>query len=391
MVPLPSRVRIRPLFANLLLMLGITLALLLVIEVVLNRTHVFGARRAYVRPDPFLRYRFQPNAPYWFHQENDHAISGHINSAGWRDRERTTLPDDNVYRIATLGDSYVEALQVEADSTFLLLSEDHLNRVAARNREEMRFEFLNFGRSGFTQSEEWLVLLQDIPNFRPNLVALFFYPGNDIRDIHPDTATEPHRPYFTVTSNDELILDTRFRDTRQYRLRTWLNPVQRHSALLSLVIARSVTARQAKRIQAALHRESATVDHIAGHRSLATQNPLPQFLQNYTINKRLITRMAEFCRQQNMDFLVVCMQDVYKPDGIAKLRAIDPSYDPHYFENDLQELAVSLQVHFLGLQSRFETAARDSQHPLRWVHWNYAGHRIVARSFMDTVQSISGR
>ena len=128
---------------------------------------------------------------------------------------------------------------------------------------------------------------------------------------------------------------------------------------------------------------------IAGHRSLATQNPQAQFLENYAINKRLIARMAEFCRSQNIDFLLVCMQDVYQPDGVAALRAVDASYDSRFFEKDMQELAATLQIAFLGLQSHFEAAALESQQSLQWVHWNYAGHRTVAQSFSSAVQSLA--
>jgi len=367
------------------MMLGSSLALLGVLELVLSQTHWFGARRAYVRPDPFLRYRFEPNATYWFHEENDHPITGRINSAGWRDRERSLGAHPGVQRVAVLGDSYVEALQVEADSTFALIAEDALHLHAGASESNDRFEFLNFGRSGFTQSEEWLVLLQDVAKYEPDLVVLFFYPGNDIRDIHPETS-DTARPFFSINDENELILDVSFRETNSYRLRSWLNPLQRHSALVSLVVARLVTARQTRRIQ-----ESVSFDRtgasLAAYQTLAGSHPQQRYLDNYSLCKRLIARMVEFCRARGTQFLLVCMPEAYKASEFSALQEIDPRFDRHFFEDDLRRYAELLQVHFLSLQTPFEEAAAKGQE-LRWVHWNYAGHRLVADVLMRRIRNI---
>ena len=357
------------------MMLGVILTLLVILEVVLSRTHWFGARRAYVRPDPFLRYRFEPNATYWFHEENDHPITGRINAAGWRDRTRTLSAPPNTYRVAVLGDSYVEAFQVERDSTFTLLAEDRLNEQSLQTGSSTRFEILNFGRSGFTQSEEWLVLLQDIPQYEPDLVVLFFYPGNDIRDIHPKTA-DSSRPFFSIKEDEQLILDVSFREERSYKLRRWLNPLQRRSALISLVVTRLVTARQARRILTAT-RSDMESQRLPPHQSLGSNQPNQRYIDNYALCKRLISRMVEFCNGRDTDFLLVCMPNAYRLDEFKELQDVDPSFDRHFFATDLAQYAASLQIHFLSLQEPFETAAARGQ-DLRWVHWNYVGHGLVA-------------
>jgi len=378
-----SRWHLRRWVGNLLLMGGAVLAVLILIDFTLDRTHWFGARRAYVRPDPLIRYRFEPDARYWFREENPHPVSGRINSHGWRDRPRQLLPPPGVFRIAVCGDSYVEALQVEADSTFCLRAEDALNEWARTHDSTRRFECLNFGRSGFTQSEEWLVLLHDISRFQPDLVVLFFYPGNDIRDIHPDTADGP-RPFFHLSENDELILDVRFRESRNYRIRRWLNPLQRRSALVSLVVERLVTAKQAQHIRQRAYDEAQVADHVPGYRSLCTSSPEAAYVRNYALNKRLLQRMVEYCRSRGMDFLLVCLPDAYRPESQDRLRAIDPTFDPGFFSQDLRRFADSLRVSFLDLQDPFERAA-EAGATLQWVHWNDAGHALVSRSLMHHI------
>ncbi len=151
-------------------------AYILALEVVLSTTHLFGARRSWSEPDPMLGWRFTPGRAYWYHRENDHPITGRINQLGWRDRDRSRAKPDGSYRVAVIGDSSVEAFQVERDSTFAALVEDRLG-----------IEVLNFGRSGMTQTEEWLLLQNEVAGYSPDLVVLFFVPVNDVSEVAPQT------------------------------------------------------------------------------------------------------------------------------------------------------------------------------------------------------------
>ena len=79
------------------------------LETVLRTTHLFGASISASIPDSILKWRFAPNHDYWFFKENDHPITGKFNSFGWRDHEWSIAKPANTFRIAVLGDSFVEA------------------------------------------------------------------------------------------------------------------------------------------------------------------------------------------------------------------------------------------------------------------------------------------
>ena len=74
-------------------------------------------------------------------------------------------------KIAVLGDSYMEALQIpqHEDTSDLLRS---LTGVSV----------MNTGISGFGPIHEYLTYNQFVRSHKPNIVLLFFYTGNDIRD-----------------------------------------------------------------------------------------------------------------------------------------------------------------------------------------------------------------
>lgn len=117
-----------------------------------------------------------------------------INSAGFRDIERPLTKPEGLYRIAVLGDSYVEAMHVPLDATFgqrlerMLNSQPPIGGPAA-------YEVLNFGVSGYGTAQELILFRIRVAAYKPDLVILAFYPGNDIVDNHPKLARDPKRPY----------------------------------------------------------------------------------------------------------------------------------------------------------------------------------------------------
>lgn len=351
---------------------------LLIVEAVLRFTHAFGAHVSWCEPDPSIGYRFTPGREYWSLQENDHPISGRINSLGWRDRERSLEPPGGAYRVAVLGDSFVEAFQVESDSTFVALAESDLTA-----RLGTPVEVLNFGRSGATQSEEFLVLQSDVMGLSPDLVAVLFNPENDIGDVSRSTA-DPMRPFYELSANGELKLDTSFHSGRGYRMRLPINGLKQRSALLSLLTERYnlfVRTRHAKAL-------AAPEGTLPRHLTLCTSRPDSAYEKNYRLNKVLIRKMAEYCGQRGVRFLLVCGDIACGPGEIERIESIDPTFDPRFFEADLAALADSLEIDYLGLQTPFMEYVRAGGGRLRWDHYNYTGHRVVARVLSDRLAGI---
>ena len=70
-------------------------------------------------PDVHCGTRLQPGFQAWFTKEGRTYVR--INSAGFRDVERSESKPPDTVRIAVLGDSYAEALQVPLEQTFFEL------------------------------------------------------------------------------------------------------------------------------------------------------------------------------------------------------------------------------------------------------------------------------
>jgi len=347
------------------------------VELTLRLTHAFNARLAWTEPDPEIGYRFTPGREYWFSGENDHPITGRINALGWRDRERTRAKPPGAFRVAVVGDSYVEALQVELDSTFVAIAER-----ALKVRGPATVEVMNFGRSGMTTSEEFLVLRRDVLPCSPDVVVLVFVPQNDVADISPATAHNSLRPFSRVGNDGSLLLDTSFRDSGAYRARARVNWLKQRSVLVSLVAERYNAWRRTPASAAGeTHR-------LTREQSLCTASPDPQFQSNFGLNRRLLTEFARRCATHDVACVFMAVPLAYERDEVLACRALDPTFDPGFFDRELEALADTTGATAIALTERFARRDEVGGGRLRWAHWNYAGHREVARVLVEAIRRL---
>ena len=107
-----------------------------------------------------------------------------------------------------------------------------------QNSGGLKIEFLSFGRTLFIQTEESLVLKHMVEQFSPDMVMVLFLPLNDIQDVSKETTTDRLRPFFHVSETGELILNTSFTQTREFKLKRFINWFKQYSALISLMTER---------------------------------------------------------------------------------------------------------------------------------------------------------
>jgi len=382
--------KIRGLIKNIFFSSIIFLIFLCFLEILLRSTHLFNARISFSEPDPILAWRFTPGHTYWGKKENDHTVTGRINSYGWRDKEWAIKKPINTYRIAVLGDSYVEAFQVESDYTFLALTERQLNE-----KYKLKVELMNFGRGGYTQTEELLVLKNEVVKFSPDMVVLFFFPVNDIKDVSRETAGNLIRPFYNVSKNGKLILDTSFVEKREFKIKCLINWFKQHSALISLLCERYNSYKMQKQARAEsmtdAKRKKTIQKKIEGYLSICTDKPAARYLRGYQLNKILIKAMWKYCKDKEIRFMLVTIDTpVYIPGEEKKYKLIDPTFDANFFEDDLKSFAKSINIEYLGLQRIFRQSFENKGIPLHWEHghWNYEGHKIVANALIDKIISI---
>ena len=148
----------------------------------------------------------------WVEEGGPHRVR--FNQHGVRDRERTYQKPAGTYRILVSGDSFTEALQVTMEHTYWSVLERRLDRCVPPGFDAI--EVLNFG-VGATGTAQQLLKLRHHGGYRyrPDLILLAFFSGNDVANNSRALQKTPYIPYF-VLRDDTLVLDDTY-------LRGWMS------------------------------------------------------------------------------------------------------------------------------------------------------------------------
>lgn len=201
----------RRLLTNLALVAGGALFGLLVLELAL-RVSGIGYPFFYTR-DIDRGNALRPGTEGYLFKEGQ-KVHVSTNSHGMREREISLRKLPGTLRVAVLGDSFVEAVQVPAEKTFPRVMEREL--AACKGLGGKEAQVLNFGVSGYGTAQELLTFRHLARRFKPDLVVLAVMWGNDIRNNSKALETANRERPFFVYRNGELVLDNSFRDAAMF-------------------------------------------------------------------------------------------------------------------------------------------------------------------------------
>ena len=184
-------------------------ALLLVIEITGQAWAWFhpSYEVLWLYPDRTVGWKIAPNEKWlWAGHDlyaREFSVPAESNALGFRDREHAIEKPAGTVRVALLGDSFVEALQVPFEKTAGALLEKKLNQSA---NEPVRYEVLNFGVSSYAVGQYLLAWEEYAFRFSPDYVFVFLFKRPFER-----TVTRYETGAFPRTRNKELWIRPTFR------------------------------------------------------------------------------------------------------------------------------------------------------------------------------------
>ncbi len=187
---------------------------LVVAEIVLRITE-YGSK-AFWQPDPIYGKALIGGGEAWYTNEGRAFVR--INNQGYHDKNHQVNKPENVFRIAVLGDSFVEALQVPYQKSFWFLLAEKLKTCTTLS--DKTIETLGFGVSNYGTGHELLMLRNEVVQYHPDEVILSFFQGNDITDNSSYYYSGPS-PLFSV-QNNQLVVGNQFVDEPGFKKRIWL-------------------------------------------------------------------------------------------------------------------------------------------------------------------------
>ncbi len=343
-----------------------------------------------LQSDPWTGVRHIPNRTLVQDAEGFGIVE--INNLGLRDHDTTIEKPADTYRIALVGDSYIEAAQVALENAVSEKLEAHLNRSTSKTQVEV----LNFGVSGFSTAQEYLNIKHHILPFKPDLILLSMTVTNDIRDNHPDLSRTP-RPVYHLTNDEELELDTSFRQpthallhVRTHWPRLWrsVSWIASNSRLAGLAIEAARNISQHKR-----HRPQPTApgdippDILSDLTVYKPDAPAP-WDDAWTITEKLLLKTRDLCRNHDFDLLVIIQATARQidPNTRSEFATHHPEFDLDYPERRITAFCASHDIQSLALSPTFRKHRQSTgQHlhgfgqTLGQGHWNDAGHALAAK------------
>ena len=308
-----------------------------------------------------------------------------MNSAGFRDRERSKIKPENGLRIALVGDSFTEAVHVKLEDTYGAIMEEKLQQCPALKDREV--EVLNFGVQGYGTAQELMVLRHHVWDYSPDLVVLAFYAGNDIRNNYRPLEHDHLRPYF-VYKDGELVEDMSFRD---------LKPWQRDRYAFSIVdlmpfslVENSRILQLIRKVDIDAKRRQFEQDYseinIAFYRE---PKPNSDWDEAWKVTEGLIKLMRDEVYEKGKDFLLLTVSDSHQvlPD-ISMRDGFKNSFNLSYLfypDERLEKFGKQENIPVYILSGPIWNEAKKTGQCLHGFdngipcggHWNIAGHKFV--------------
>lgn len=382
----------RKLTRNLRIIPFVVLMVMLAAEAGLRLAHVnyssSGGKRMFYVPDEYTGVALRPGSQGSWDTENH--LYDRINSQGLRDREHSIAKPANTFRIAVLGDSFTQAMQVPMDQDYSSVLERDLAGSPSMNGRNV--EVINFGVSSFNTAQELLELRHRVWQYSPDLVILAFYAGNNIHKNSRALHHDPYRPYF-VEKNGKLVLDDSFQHAPGFN-----SQFDGWERFESWVITKSYL------LQAAAAAEYYFADgNINGLRGnsmgldpeLYREPTDPAWQQAWQVTEDLIVEMNNEVVAHGAKFLLVTLSSEIQVDPDPAVRRAFMQrlgmQDLFYSDHRIERLAEAKGIPALILAPAFQAYAEQHKVYLHGFradhqgHWNRLGHQLAGQMIADKI------
>jgi hypothetical protein len=339
--------------------------------------------------------RLRPGKEGWYDGEGRAYLK--INQLGYRDVEHAVVKPPGTFRVAVLGDSFVEARQVDIKDTFWSVLGDRLRACPALRGRPV--EVLAFGTGGYATTEELLTWRKDVRAFSPDWVTLAFFAGNDVQDnsraLNTKASWRITGPTHSLASDGTLVPEP-FHSSFSSRL---LYEGVHHFRLLELMgrARRNWSARQ-------VQQHVADGPSMTAAEGLFTSPKDPAWENAWKITEALIRRLGDEVKATGARFSVMnlTLAEQVSPDKAA-LQALAERYgEKDLFYVDRRIGAVGRRYGFwvTPLAERMQKAAVDNHayfhgfanRAMGTGHWNESGHRMAGEILAsDICASLSTR
>ena len=287
-----------------------------------------------VQYHPQYGWRGIPNVskvgPQWGRKQ-----PGRTTSNGWRDTEWTRDKPPGTRRILCLGDSFTFGVLVDYGERFT----EQLEQILPGT------EVLNLGATAYGTDQELRVLEEEGLSYRPDIVVVTAFLGNDLEDIRYEKRFGWPKPRYRLNAGELELIEPEWSLGIALRSSFYLGEIAARA--LDRFRPRSVFAQDVEAAEA------------------------PELFVALT------QRMAALSRQHDAHFLVVLVYSQYRREKGG----------PNEREREVLERLEAAGIHALDTIDLFTYRWKADDDYARDGHWNAQGHAKLARALEAELRS----
>jgi hypothetical protein len=303
---------------------------------------------SYFIDDPKLGTKFRPNSKVTVIEEGFYM--GRINEYGLPGPSYGQEKDSGCFRIALIGDSYIEGFHIFDQFHFARKMEGFLSLD-----KNPKVEVLNFGKAGLNISLMYITYKEMALNYKPDLTLFFVGPG----DLHMNTESLEPKCFI---ENDSLKIDFGFSKSESFKKKLQLSFL-RKSSFYSLIKNAYTIFKSGEFLRIFFDKfyfmpqQERKSDNIYSDKKY------------FSLNKSIIKNLFE---NNNLNILVTMgeLPISYK----HLLKEIDANvFELHNFLNSEEKNGISYS---------YWKATKS------YGHWNHEAHNIIGRFLGRNIRSI---
>lgn len=262
----------------------------------------------FLEPDPQLGIRHIAGKRVTWRLEG--FSDDYLNKEGLRDSEHSISKAPNTFRVALLGDSATEGVQVPLNDTYGKQLEQLLNKQVLKNQQHA--EVINFGCSSYSNGQEALQLEEQVAAYHPDLVVLMYNRGDYLENIRdPSTLKAEPRPYFHMDDSGNLVQDNTIMDVNRNNFRP--DPVvdflRRNSRVYGVLSHTGLTLSLNEPLYAKL--KSTLMSLLPGTRDKWKHVHAAYTIQDpWKVTSTIIERANMDCKKMGAKFMLVCFPNI---------------------------------------------------------------------------------
>ncbi len=328
----------------------------------------------FLAPDRVAGWKLAPGLEFHWRGRNPYCVEFgadvRTNRFGFRDREWTVDRPEGTTRVALLGDSMIEALQVPEDAMVSRRLEAGLNAALPHRRVEA----MNFGISNHSVGQYLMVYEQDVRPFRPDVVVVLASYMNFNRTTQPDLSSRLQdfytlriRPTYGVAPDGRLT----YVEARDY---------EQYVASVNRVLATEYA--ESRTVSVLPHGASSYVVGWTANRISRNGRPRPRQADDGTpfddvaINYRILEALAQQVDADGGHLVFVDVFDYFERYGSPRGSGVLAGRN--------RDFLTSIGARYVDLSPALWASPENPQFECD-MHFSPAGHQVIADALVKVI------